>query len=108
MKNLLIITIALLALVVILVALLIFKVTRLSKQVSLLSQPIIHIDVEAANVIAEQLASMTLVETNKYDAISAQSIFRWFYADHMSHRSYSWSLIQYDPLFAPEYPHSEY
>lgn len=71
MKNLLIITIALLALVVILVALLIFKVTRLSKQVSLLSQPIIHIDVEAANVIAEQLASMTLVETNKYDAISA-------------------------------------
>ena len=71
MEILLIITIILLVLIIILVALLFFKVIWLSKQVSLLPQPIIHIDTEAANIIAKQLASMTIVETNKYDAVSA-------------------------------------
>lgn len=55
---------------VVLVCLLV-KVNKLSKKIDKLSRPVVNIDEEAAKLIAKQLASMTIVETNKYDAISA-------------------------------------
>lgn len=59
-----------LVIAVVLVCLLV-KVNKLSKKIDKLSQPVVNIDEEAAKLIAKQLASMTIVETNKYDAISA-------------------------------------
>ena len=54
---------------VVLVCLLV-KVNSLSKKIDNLSQPVINIDEKAAKLIAEQLVSIPIVETNKYDAIS--------------------------------------
>ena len=59
-----------LVIAVVLVCLLV-KVNKLSKKIDKLSRPVVNIDEEAAKLIAKQLASMTIVETNKYDAISA-------------------------------------
>ena len=59
-----------LVIAVVLVCLLV-KVNKLSKKMDKLSRPVVNIDEEAAKLIAKQLASMTIVETNKYDAISA-------------------------------------
>lgn len=58
-----------LVIAVVLVCLLI-KVNNLSKKIDKLSQPVVNIDEEAAMLIAEKLASIPLVETNKYDAIA--------------------------------------
>ena len=53
---------------VVLVCLLV-EVNNLSKKIDKLSRPVVNIDEETAKLIAEQLASMPIVETYKYDAI---------------------------------------
>lgn len=50
---------------------LLVKVNNLTKKIDKLSRPVINIDEESAKLIAEQLASISIVEKNKYDAISA-------------------------------------